>query len=178
MGALLSRLSLSVLAQRGILDDSLLAASLHSTAISLNHSLSHRQSVLDLQNKNILKHQMEDHQHVDQIYHKRKESLTEALQNRRDISAIADLGYIDDSGMAPRLQPTALRLNRRLTERKTRDELVIQGIIETINNEEEEEQQIKESEQAKKKKKKKGKRNTRSEKREKTPSIIWKDVKS
>merc|ERR1712083_575024 len=126
--------------------------------ISLNHSLSHRQSVIDLQNKNILKHQMESHQHVDQIYHKRKKSLTEALQNRRDISAIADLGYIDDSGMAPRLQPTALRLNRRLTERKTRDELVMQGIIQNLHNDEDEEQMAK-VEEPKKKKKKKGKRN-------------------
>ena len=96
--ALLSRLSLGVLAERGILDDSLLAASLHSTAISLNHNLSHRQSLLDLQNKNILK-QMDDNAHVDEIYHTRKESLTEALSKRLQLSDIADLGYIDDSGM-------------------------------------------------------------------------------
>merc|ERR1712048_617247 len=139
--ALLSRLSISVLAQKGILDDSDLAASLHSTAISLNHNLSHRSSILDLQNKNILKHTMDDqHHHVDQIYHHRKESLTQALSNRPELSAIADMGYIDDSGMAPRLQPTALRLNRRLTERKTRDELVMQGIIQNLDNDEDEEQ--------------------------------------
>merc|ERR1712244_112348 len=73
--------------------------------------------------------QMEQNEYVDHIYHKRKESLTESLSKRRDLSAIADLGYIDDSGMAPRLQPTALRLNRRLTERKTREDLMLQGII-------------------------------------------------
>ena len=43
-------------------------------------------------------------------------SLQYNLRRRPAISDIADLGYIDDSGMAPRLQPTALRLNRRLTE--------------------------------------------------------------
>merc|ERR1712154_47164 len=87
--------------------------------------------------------QMEQNEYVDHIYHKRKESLTESLSKRRDLSAIADLGYIDDSGMAPRLQPTALRLNRRLTERKTKEELVMQGIIQNLHNEEDEEQMAK-----------------------------------
>eukprot|EP01084_Bolivina_argentea_P183772 317066_1 len=61
--------------------------------------------------------------------HTRKESLKEAISKRPTKSDLANLGYIDDSGMAPRLQPTALRLDRRLTERKSRDDLVLSGII-------------------------------------------------
>eukprot|EP01083_Nonionella_stella_P061948 161210_1 len=48
----------------------------------------------------------------------------EAMQNRPDFSDIADLGYVDDSGMAPSIQPTALRLNRRLTFRQDKDDLI------------------------------------------------------
>ena len=55
--------------------------------------------------------------------HGRRPSLSE-IWGSRD-SRI----FIDDSGMAPRLQPTALRLNRRLSGRKSRDELVSNGYL-------------------------------------------------
>eukprot|EP01083_Nonionella_stella_P061947 161209_1 len=57
-------------------------------------------------------------------YRTQKASLLEAMQNRPDFSDIADLGYVDDSGMAPSIQPTALRLNRRLTFRQDKDDLI------------------------------------------------------
>eukprot|EP01083_Nonionella_stella_P166938 559723_1 len=178
--SLLSRLSLSVLSQRGILDDSELAASLHSAASKVNHKLAHRSSITDLQYKNILPlmaDSTEQIEHVDHIYHTRKESLQEAMENRPGLADIADLGYIDDSGMAPRLQPTALRLNRRLTERKTRDDLIAAGIIAAEETANDTNEVPNEREKKKKKKKSKVKRKSRSEKQEKTPSIIWHDVK-
>ena len=55
--------------------------------------------------------------------------LQNFLLNRSTLGEVADLGYIDDSGMAPALQPTALRLNRRLTERKTREEITDLGYL-------------------------------------------------
>eukprot|EP01083_Nonionella_stella_P219455 786117_1 len=62
-------------------------------------------------------------EHADDIYHTRKQSLHEAMGNR------ADLGSIDDSRVAHRLQTNALHLNTLLTDRKTRDDLVSAGII-------------------------------------------------
>ena len=171
---LLSRLSLSILSQRGIVDDSDLAKSLHSAASNLNRKLAHRSSLMDLQSKNILPLGADDDangQHLDGRYHQRKQSLQDLMAQRPDISEIADLGYIDDSGMAPALQPTALRLNRRLTERKSRDDLLLKGIILP-----EDETAIGDNDEYEERKKAKS-RKSRSQKHEKNPSIIWKDVK-
>ena len=172
---LLSRLSISVLSQRGIVDDSDLAASLHSAASNLNRQLARRSSVIELQNKNILPMEADDHarsQYVDAKYHQRKQSLKNAMLERKDISEIADLGYIDDSGMAPALQPTALRLNRRLTERKSRKDLELKGIIFPENETAPDDEEPHEAQQSKPKNRK-----SRSQKHEKTPSVIWRDVK-
>ena len=60
----------------------------------------------------------------------KKEELNQLFITRRDIWKIADLGYLcPTSEMAASLQPNALRLNRRLTDRMTRDDLILEGIL-------------------------------------------------
>eukprot|EP01084_Bolivina_argentea_P119327 211591_1 len=49
-----------------------------------------------------------------------KKSLQNQLKNRPTKQYVANLGYVDDSGMANALQLMASNLNRRLTFRKSR----------------------------------------------------------
>eukprot|EP01084_Bolivina_argentea_P297173 511912_1 len=62
-------------------------------------------------------------------FNKMKLSLQEAIEMRPTKTDVADLGYVDDSGMAPCLQPTALRINALLTMRRSKNYLLSNGIL-------------------------------------------------
>eukprot|EP01084_Bolivina_argentea_P307692 531867_1 len=104
-------------------------------------------------------------------FDKTKLLLQELLENQPTKSDVAELGYIDDSGMAPSLQPTALAINRKLTERKSKNYLLRNGILSL-------QQSTEKRKKKKKKKKKKGVRNSRNEKYERTPSILWENIRN
>merc|ERR1719285_1519359 len=66
----------------------------------------------------------------------KQQHLNQRLLNRPEKSEPADRGYLDDSGLAPRLHPAALSLNQQLVEgsRMDRDELVRRGILPKATN--------------------------------------------
>ena len=59
----------------------------------------------------------------------RRLSLSGLLKDRPKRSELAETGIIDDSGMAPPLQPVALKLMRRLSERTSAYDLQVAGIL-------------------------------------------------
>merc|ERR1712154_100623 len=63
------------------------------------------------------------------VYRIQREALQEALENRATKTQIANLGLIDDSGMAPSLQPAALKVNGRLARRPTVQQIAALGYI-------------------------------------------------
>lgn len=139
---IIARPTRTALVKNSILNDLGLAHSLQSAAANLNQRLANRQSMDDLRLKNILLklHTFSDsddvHRHRTLIFHERQKSISNLISNRPSKQDLAKFGYIDDSGMAPRLQPTALKLNRRLTQRQSMHELMLKGILafEEIND--------------------------------------------
>lgn len=99
-------------------------------------------------------------------YHQRLQLLNDLISERKDISEIADLGYIDDSGLAHALQPTALTMNSRLSERKSKEELERKGIL--LSDE---------AEQHGAQRRKSKNRTSHCQILKVTPKVIWKDVK-
>ena len=59
----------------------------------------------------------------------KRDKLCSLLLNRKSKANVAELGYIDDSGMAPSIQATALQLNIKLCNRKSKIWLQKMGIL-------------------------------------------------
>lgn len=55
-------------------------------------------------------------------------------ETRPTKSDLAQLGYIDDSGMAPSIQPNALNLQIKLTKRPSKEALILHGIMPLSSN--------------------------------------------
>jgi len=132
------RMSRQDLMDRGILNQYANNRQLAMQMTQLDKNLGRRPTIDQLQSQNIL-HQGYGFSMDAEMANKKRmldqqlleNNLSQRLLNRPDKSELAAKGYLDDSGLAPMLHPTALSLNQKLVEgtRLDRDELIRRGII-------------------------------------------------
>jgi hypothetical protein len=137
------RMSRDDLQARGILNAYHQNRSLAGKMTDLEKRLGRRPTLDHLQSQNIIHqgygYQMDANMAAQKLLLDRQmkqQHLNQRLLNRPEKSELADRGYLDDSGLAPRLHPAALSLNQQLVEgmRMDRDELVRRGILPKATN--------------------------------------------